>query len=370
MPGKLLTIKDHNIVVDIGVAFFPSLADLHGNPYWSQLAKHLELYGVRVLPNTPRVLRLRWLWQHRRHVPILHVHYFQDNYAYEGTRARLRWVVRFARNLVIARLLGYHIVWTVHNETPSFPLHPKWAENLAHFAVARLANSVIVHCRYAKDMVLQRYGQRNDIFIVPHPNYIGVYPGDPTRTEARSALRLPLEAIVLLCFGQLRPNKGIESLLAVFADLPGDHLRLVIAGAPGPDSNYVAKLTELASKDRRVVLSAEYVPDDRVLWYYAAADIAFAPLARVLTSGSALLAMSLGVPVIAPKSGCLPETLPEDSGWLYDPKEPTELPRVLRHAIASDLRTAGARARSRAESLTWEACAEATVCAYGLPRPQ
>jgi beta-1,4-mannosyltransferase len=350
------------------VAFFPSLTDLQGNPYWLLLAKGLASQGVHVLPDNPRVLSLHWLRQQQRQVQVLHIHYFQDNYAYEGAQARLRWVLRFARNLVAARLLGYRVVWTVHNETPSFPLQPKWVEDLAHLTMARLASAVIVHCEYARELVARRYGRRRGVFVVPHPNFIGLYPGNPTRDEARTVLDLPSDVTVFLCFGQMRPNKGIEILLEAFAGLAGAALRLVIAGAPGPDAGYVERLRRRASQDPRVVFRAEQIPDDRVQTYFAASDMAVMVFARVLTSSSVILAMSLGKPVIAPREGCLPELIPPDGGWLYAPSAPEALQHALERALADNWAQAGQKARLAAQRLTIVEATQQTLCAYGLAK--
>lgn len=348
------------------VAFFPSLTDLRGNPYWPLLAKGLADQGVHVLRDNPRGLSLRWLWTQRRAVQVLHIHYFQDNYAYEGTQARLRWVLRFARNLVAARLLGYRVVWTMHNETPSFPLQPKWVEDLAHVALARLASAVIVHCEYACELVARRYGRRRGVFVIPHPNFIGVYAGNPTHAEARAALHLPADATVFLCFGQMRPNKGIEMLLETFAGLTGETLRLVIAGAPGPDAGYVELLQQLANQDPRVVFYAEQIPDDLVQTYFAASDVAVLPFARVLTSSSVVLALSLGKPVIAPSEGCLPELVPPGSGWLYRPNTMAALREALSTALRANLSAPALSALTSAERLSTESVMQSLSHAYGL----
>jgi beta-1,4-mannosyltransferase len=350
------------------VAFFPSFADLVTavNPYWSLLGEALTTRGIQVLTDNPRTLDLHWLWARRHEVQILHVHYFQAHYAYEWTKARLRWVLRFARNLSAARLLGYRVVWTVHNESPSLPLRPKWVEDLAHLAMARLASTVIVHCQYARRLVAERYGRKRGVYVVLHPNFIGLYPGGATRAEARGRLALPGEASVFLCFGQLRPNKGVENLLRAFAALPGDRLRLLIAGDPGPDAGYVERLRELVTEDERVLFRPEWVPAEQVRLYYAAADVVVAPFTRVLTSSSVMEAMSFGKPVIAPAMGCLPELVSPVSGWLYDAENPQGLLQAMRVALTSDLAAAGLRATDMAKMFTWEDAAQRTLQAYDL----
>jgi glycosyltransferase involved in cell wall biosynthesis len=290
----------------------------------------------------------------------------QAHYAYEWTNARLRWVLRFARNLIAARLLGYRVVWTVHNASPSFPLRPKWVEDLAHLAMARLASAVIVHCQYARRLVAERYGRRRRVYVAPHPNFIGLYPGGATRAEARERLALPGEATVFLCFGQLRPNKGVENLLRTFVALPGNRLHLLIAGDPGPDAGYVEQLGALAQQDRRVLFRPEWIPMEQVQLYYAAADVVVAPFTRVLTSSSVMQAMSFGKPVVAPAMGCLPELISPGSGWLYDAEDPQGLSKTMQAVLTSDLVTAGTRAADVVEMLTWESAAFQTLQAYGL----
>jgi beta-1,4-mannosyltransferase len=100
--------------------------------------------------------------------------------------------------------------------------------------------------------------------------------------------------------------------------------------------------------------------------YYAAADVAVTSFARVLTSCSVILALGFGVPVIAPGTGCLPEVVPLDAGWLYDERDPTGLRAALEAALHSDLAAAGRQAARAAERLTWEQAVQVTLRAYGM----
>ena len=113
------------------VASFPGLEELAANPYWSILHRALSDAGINFVPETSQFGR-RWLWANRKVVNVLHFHYIQQFYAYEGTHARLRWVLRFARNLLLARIWGYRTVFTLHNLSPTYPLHPGWVDYLGH----------------------------------------------------------------------------------------------------------------------------------------------------------------------------------------------------------------------------------------------
>jgi glycosyltransferase involved in cell wall biosynthesis len=88
------------------------------------------------------------------------------------------------------------------------------------------------------------------------------------------------------------------------------------------------------------------------------------PFRDILTSGSAILALSHGRPVIAPALGCLPETLPADATILYDPTAPDALANAIEAAVAGDLAAMGSRARAFADTLDWKPIAAATADLY------
>ena len=76
-----------------------------------------------------------------------------------------------------------------------------------------------------------------------------------------------------------------------------------------------------------MTLALGAVPDDRMQVYLRAADAVVLPYRDVLTSGSAILAMTFGQPVIAPAIGCLPESLGSEGTILYDADAPDGLER-------------------------------------------
>jgi glycosyltransferase involved in cell wall biosynthesis len=88
------------------------------------------------------------------------------------------------------------------------------------------------------------------------------------------------------------------------------------------------------------------------------------PFRDILTSGSAILALSHGRPVIAPAMGCLPGTLPADATFLYDPDAEGALAGAMREAVGSDLAAMGQRARAYADTIEWAPIAEQTAALY------
>ncbi len=351
------------------VAFFPGLQAYEGNPYWSLLASSLARAGVAVEPSGPNSVALRWLLRNRRRVGVVHLHYLEPNYVFERDNARLRWVVRFARNLLAARLLGYRVVWTVHNLHSHERLKPHYVDQLAHIVAAHTANALIVHCKFAKTAVAKSLLRSRGVVVAPHPNYLGAYPNTISKTEARSSLGLPLENRVFLFFGNLRQYKGIDELMNAFAGLPGANLTLIVAGKPANDK-IASLLWAQASGDPRIRMVTEFVPRDEAQAYFAAADFVVLPFREVLSSGSAMLALSFGRPVIAPAVGCLTEVIAGGAGILYPSTGPAGLRSALEVALSTDAEAAGQLALARAVEFSWHQMVERTIEAYGISGPQ
>lgn len=351
-----------NNTAPLSVAFFPSAASLAGNPYWSILRDGLESSGASIV-EPPDGRLLRWLRDTRRAPVVLHLHYVQQFYAYEGEQARLRWVLRLARNLILARLWGHRVVFTLHNLTPTYPLRPGWVDRLGHRVAANLSDCVIVHCRRAAELLAESYGRRRNVHIVPHPHYIGVYPDTMSRETARASFGFAPDEVVLAFIGGIRPNKGIDQLLRAFRQVENPRLRLLIAGKPGPPPEHIDAIRAAAADDPRIRLCLEFIPDEEMQRYYRAADAVVLPFARILTSGSAVLAMSFGRAVIVPRMGCLSE-LPEDAAIHFEPGDEEGLARVLDSLDEQDLSGKGLGALSLARSKTREVFIEGTLAAY------
>lgn len=331
----------------IRIASYPDLGKLKANPYWGILEDDIQHQGYSNV--TEASFQLSWLWANRKKIQILHFHYVQPFYEYELHYARFRWVLRFGRNLILAKILGYKCVFTLHDLTPTFPLKPEWVNMLGYKIIIRLADRVIVHCETARDLLARHYRRRKNVIIVHHPSFDGVYPNDISKPDARTNLGLSEENLVFTFFGGIRQNKGLEALIHAFMRLEDPNLRLIIAGAPFPPDEYIQKLKILGRNDNRVRLFLEHISDQDVQIYLNAADVVVLPFSRILTSSSTMLALTFGKPVIIPQMGCLPELVGSESGWLYSPDDVDGLNHALQSAMQDDIETKAINARKVAD---------------------
>jgi beta-1,4-mannosyltransferase len=348
------------------VLFVPDFSS--SNPYQRLLADALADEGVDVVrfPAPGRdPLPLVRAWLQRGRPPVVHLHWthvYLGGAGAPGTieRARFDWQLRTLKRL------GVRLVWTIHN----LGAHDSAlgsAERTVHRDLFLRADAVIAHCAAAADAAAQCYGlsavERARISVIPHGNYIDVYPGDVQRAEARARLGV-LSGVRLLAFvGAIRPYKGLEALIASFRAIPNPAAQLLICGDPRPASEGEA-LVIAAAGDPRIRIDLRFVPADELPVILAAADAVVLPFRDVLTSGSAVLAMSHGRALVAPRMGCLPELIPDAGGLLYDADAPGGLRAALEIALTSDLSEIGRRNFARARELAWGPIAAATARLY------
>jgi beta-1,4-mannosyltransferase len=343
------------------------------NPYQRLLAANLTEIGVdaAAISEWPRRAPILGAWLAQGRPDVLHLHWIHDFLGGSKGRPSRRTVLWFEWQLRLLKVLGVRIVWTVHNLRghESAAAEPDERDAAAHRALVERADAIILHCRTARDALIELYrpssAARARMHVLPHGSYVKQYAVDSDPVAAREALGLGPGGPVFAFVGSIRGYKGVGELLEAFAgstDL-GPDARLLICGKPLP-ARLGRELEGRAAADRRIVVRLERIPEEDLSRVLRAADVVVLPFRDILTSGSAILALSHGRPVIAPALGCLPETLPADASFLYDPDAPDALAGALQQAAGADLAAMGTRARSYADGLDWSAIAVETARLY------
>ena len=345
---------------NLRVAFLPN--SRRRNPYLDLLEAGLHEIGVRVAPIEVDSPSFQWVSQNRGEVDVLHFHWLHQYYqrvAYSRSLAR---ILVFWGQLSYAKLLGYRIVWTMHNLYPHERRYPRldyWVRRL----ILLYADAVLVHCNAGKTFLSESFGRRHGVFVAPHGNYIGVYPDMVVATSAREHLGLRRDHVVLLHMGALRPYKGLEQLVESLKGIRDPNLTVMIAGK-AHDDDFAAHLNRITKGDPRIKLRMGWIPSDEVALYFRAADVVVCPFEHVLTSGTVMLALSFGCPVVAPKLGCIPELVNADVGILYDPEDARGLSDALARCLTADLACMGQKALLVAASYGWHETAQKVLNAY------
>jgi glycosyltransferase involved in cell wall biosynthesis len=235
-------------------------------------------------------------------------------------------------------------------------------EQGARRVVAR-SDAVVVHTRAGAEAIVARYGaDPARVHTIPHGAFDNL-----TRQPDERPLPNELAAVegpVILCFGVLRPYKGVDVLIEAFRELEGAELWIV--GRPWMD---VEPLRTAAAQARGTVRFADrFVADAELPAYFRRADVVALPYRDIDQSGVLYTALAFGKAIVASAIGGFSEVA-DDHGALV-PVPPND-PFALRAALANLVADPAARATQEAHAAaaaagpySWDEAARLTLALY------
>ncbi|VXD25471.1 Glycosyl transferase group 1 [Planktothrix serta PCC 8927] len=339
------------------------------NPYQSLLSQGLAQEQIQVefwayyLNFFPI---LRGVLKHKLgSVDIVHLHWLEFYIKASSKGAKFWACVKFLLDIILIRILGLKIVWTVHNQTAhdaQFPELEYWTRQI----LSRLVNGMIFHSYSSLKLVAKDYKfNHKKAIVIPHGHYRDVYGASLNSIESRQQLGLPLTGHIYMNIGYLKPYKRIEKLIDIWKNNHNYFANdsLVIVGKP-VDKSYCLKLKELSKNIPGLFLIPEFVHPNNIPVFLSAADVIVFPFEKILTSGSLILAMSYNKPIIAPDLGGIAETLGVASQLLYDPQDEQDLLKTLQKSTVIDLQALSVLVKQECDALDWGLIAEETAEFY------
>ena len=233
-----------------------------------------------------------------------------------------------------ARLSGAPVVWHLHEASLREPLGSPVAALLG-----RTATRIVVVSEFVAEGYRQYPWLRDRIVVAPNPflDRSGQAGGEPAGEPREPGSRVPgspspggrdrTAPFTVGYIGQLEPRKRAPDVVAAVARVPG--VRALIVG-DGKARDAVEAMVDGAGVGDRVELvgfQADVAP------WLRRFDCMAIPSLREPFGLVALEAMDAGVPVIAARSGALPDVL-GDAALYHDPGRPADLARQVRRLRA------------------------------------
>jgi glycosyltransferase involved in cell wall biosynthesis len=297
---------------------------------------------------------------------IIHLHWQHSFVMHDNVFIRYLKAISFIAELLLLRLLGIKLVWTVHNLKHHEKKHQEF-ELFFTKLLAHLSNGLIAHCEKAKTQIKKEFSIKNGakISVIPHGNYLSSYENSINRNDARNELGISSSSFVFLHIGLIRPYKGTLELIDSFKMLKLNKTRLIIAGEPC-NKEMDNLVREKIDDDDHINFIPEFVPDNKVQVYMQASDVVVFAYREILTSGGVILAMSFGKPILAPAMNCISDMLDDRGSFLYKTKNEDGLLIAMSKSVESEkrLNEMGRHNLHLAKQLDWNETAEHTYKLY------
>ena len=243
------------------------------------------------------------------------------------------------------RFLGKKTVLTVHNVNARRRDSRDTRLNRLTLRIQyQLADHVFVHTEKMRIELIEEFGvQPALVTVIPFGINNAVPNTRLTPLDAKRKLGIRDGEKTILFFGNIAPYKGLEYLVGAFQRIltRSDNYRLIIAGRPKDCESYWTAIRESIRGEiqrGRILLRADFIPDNETEVYFKAADVAVLPYRHIYQSGVLFLAHSFGLPVIAADVGSLKDEIVEGTtGFVFSPEDPVDLAQTVERYFASEL---------------------------------
>ncbi|MEV7631666.1 glycosyltransferase [Microbacterium sp. NPDC089318] len=276
------------------------------NPYISQLVASLEPHVEVVFFSWRRAIFGRY--------DVLHVHWPET---FTSSPAVIKmWARRFCTMVLQLRLSSRPtaLVRTAHNVAPH-----EARESSTDAAILRRWDRlttlwIVLNGRTEPPSAAPRT-------LIPHGHYRDHFAGSP-RSQA--------DASRVSVVGHVRPYKGIEELISEIASGSDSAVNLHIAGRPSSRA-LADRLVSLAEGSEQIALELDFVDDPRLAQIITSSSLVLLPYREMHNSGVALLALSLGRPVLVPDNEVTRDLAQEvGEGWVHRISPDGVLPSIRR----------------------------------------
>ena len=219
-------------------------------------------------------------------------------------------------------------------------------------------DAVIVHSEHGRRRLTDELGVDGErVHVIPHG--VLVHLADGGRD---SAPPFDTDKPVVLCFGLMRPYKGIDLLLEAWRGI--DAAELWIVGAPRMDISAL-----LASAPAGVRFVPRFIPDRELAAYFARADLVVLPYREIDQSGVLFTALAFGKPLLLSDVGGFPEIAATGAACTFPAGDADALRGALRGLLDDPQALAAMAERACAAAtgeLAWESVARRTIALYEL----
>ena len=251
---------------------------------------------------------------------------------------------------------GRPLVLTAHDVLPR---EPRRGQLRAQRRLYERMDAVVVHSEHGRNRLTAELGiDPAKVHVVAHGAFDHL-----TRQTDEQPLPAELAEVrgpVALCFGLMRPYKGIDVLLDAWRGIEGAELWIV-----GMPRMAIDDLRRDAPENVRFV--PRFIEDREIPAYFRRADLVVLPYRQIDQSGVLFTALAFGCPLLLSEVGGFPEVAATGAAELVAPGDATALREALTDLLADPARRKRLVVAARAAAAgpySWDTSAQDTLEVY------
>ena len=244
------------------------------------------------------------------------------------------------------------LVLTAHD---ILPREPRAGQLAAQRRLYERFDAIVVHSAHGRTRLTDELEiDPERVHVIPHGAFahLADCPPQPPPFET--------EKPVVLCFGLMRPYKGIDLLLDAWRDI--EDAELWIAGMPKFD---IAPLRRGAPANVRFV--PRFIDDTELPAYFQRADLVVLPYREIDQSGVLFTALAFGKPLLLSDVGGFPEVAATGAARTFPAGDVSALHAALRELLSDHVALSAMAVRARAAATgpySWDEIAHRTLGLY------
>lgn len=244
------------------------------------------------------------------------------------------------------------LVLTAHDVLPR---EPRPGQLAGQRRLYERFDAIVVHSVHGRDRLTGELEiDPARVHVIPHGAFAHLADRPPQPPPFAT------EKPVVLCFGLMRPYKGIDLLLDAWRGI--DDAELWIAGMPRFD---ISRLRRAAPANVRFV--ARFIGDAELPAYFQRADLVVLPYREIDQSGVLFTALAFGVPLLLSDVGGFPEVAATGAARTFPAGDVPALHSALRELLSDPAALAAMADRARAAAAgpySWDEIARRTLGLY------
>ena len=258
-------------------------------------------------------------------ISIFHFHIFYTNI-----------LVLF--NLLFVKVLFGQVVLTVH-DVSSFSNSSN--SSIIERLIYKFTDRIITHNKFSKSEILNLNANFTSfISIIPHGNYIPFINIQYDKEKSKEQLGIPNNRRVLLFFGMIKKEKGLEVLLSALNAVVKQNpdILLVIAGRVWKNNFSVyQKIIDENNLSEYIQLHTKFIPQEDVEHYYCASDLVILPYKKIYQSGVLMMTLSYERPALVSDLPPLKEIISDnENGFLFKTENVSDLTVKLNSILCNE----------------------------------